>query len=229
MKHLVIGLGEVGTALQSILKCEGWDVKTDAGKVVPQCDILHICFPFVVSKDFYLDVNLYKTITLAKYVVIHSTVPVGTSSNLGAIHSPIRGVHPHLENSIRTFVKYFGGENAHVIATEFRKFGINCETTEKPETTELMKLVDTSTYGVNILLQKEVKRLCDEYSVPFETVYKDANFTYNRGYNKLKMPQFQKYILEHREGPIGGHCIMQNAELLDTWINRLLKNINPQL
>lgn len=224
MKHLVIGLGEVGSALQSILKCDGHDPIKNI-RAEGTYDVIHVCFPYGGEQTFFVLVDEYRNRFQPQHIVIHSTVPVGTSSKLGAIHSPIRGVHPHLEQSIRTFVKYLGGKDAHVIAKEFMQHGITCEVTDKPETTELMKLVDTTSYGVNILIEKEIHRLCKEYGVPFEVVYNDANFTYNRGYLKLKMPHFQKYNLQHRDGPIGGHCIMPNSKLLKSWMNDLL-NLN---
>lgn len=223
MKHSVIGKGEVGKALQAILKCNAFDL----GEDYEVSKVIHICFPY--SKDFERFVNYYKELFRAEYIVIHSTVPVGTSSKLNALHSPIRGVHPHLETSLTTFLKYIGGPDAHVIATELRQYGIICETTEKAETTELMKLVDTTSYGVNILIEKEIHRLCKEYDVPFDKVYSDANFTYNRGYANMKMPQFAKYNLKHIDGKIGGHCINENAELLDSWMNDLIKEKNASL
>ena len=224
ISNLVIGKGEVGTALASILECDSYDLGEENNN---EYEVIHIAFPY--SLNFHSYVQEYREKFKAKHVVIHSTVPVGTSRKLNATHSPIRGVHPHLEDGIRTFVKYFAGENAQGMANIFREHGVNCEWTYEPETTELMKLVDTSTYGLNILIEKEIKRLCEKYGADFAWVYKDANKTYNEGYEKLGMPQYKKYNLEHREGKIGGHCIMQNAGLLDTWINETLKEKNARL
>lgn len=224
MKHLVIGLGEVGSALQKVLECDGYDMGDTNDEYY---DVIHICFPY--SDGFINQVEEYRTKFDAKYVVVHSTVKVGTCLKLNATHSMIRGVHPMLEESIRTFVKYFGGEEAEVMAHEFTLKGIKTDITPKSETVELMKLVDTTSYGINILIEKEIYRLCEEYSVPFETVYSDANLTYNKGYSDMGMPQFQKYNLKHFPGKIGGHCINENAELLDTWMNNLIKNKNATL
>lgn len=221
MKNLIIGLGEIGTAMRSILECDGYDL---GHELEGEYDIIHICFPY--SSHFYSYVKDYQKKFNAKYTVIHATVPVGTSRKLGAIHSPVRGVHPHLEQSIRTFVKYFGGENTEAVSSVFLEKGIKVAVCDKPETTELMKIVDTTGYGVNILIEKEIYRLCEEYGVSFKDVYTEANRTYNEGYENIGMPQFKKYILEHKEGKIGGHCIMPNAELLDTWMNSLLKEKN---
>lgn len=217
MKHLVIGKGEVGTALQKILDCDAFDLGDENDEYY---DVIHICFPY--KELFEMSVLGYKREFDAKYVVIHSTVPVGTSASVEACHSPIRGVHPFLEEGIRTFTKYFGGKDADIMAEEFKKKGLDTVVIAKSETTELMKLVDTTTYGLNILIEKEIYRLCEEHGANFSMVYTNANQTYNDGYKKLGMPQYSKYILEHRDGKIGGHCINENAKLLKTWMNDLL-------
>lgn len=223
MKHLIIGLGQVGSGVQKVLECEGHDPSRGI-EAVGQFDVIHICFPF--DETFTTKVNSYKEIYGADYVVIHSTVPVGTSSSCGAVHSPIRGVHPYLEQSIRTFVKYFGGKDAEIMAQEFRNKGVTCETTEKSETTELAKLVDTTTYGLNILIEKEIYELSKKFDTDYDLVYNRNNLTYNKGYTDLGSPQFSKYNIKHMDGKIGGHCIMQNAELLDSWLTQVLKDKN---
>lgn len=223
MKHLVIGLGQVGEGVQKVLECEGHD--PSHGKVAEGLfDVIHICFSY--SDTFVSDTLAYKEAFGAKYIVIHSTVPVGTSTKCGAVHSPIRGVHPHLEESIRKFVKYFGGADADIMAMEFGKKGVKTTTTPKSETTELGKLVDTTTYGINILIEKEIYRLAKQYDVPFALAYTDMNDTYNQGYLDVGMPQFHKYNIQHMPGKIGGHCILQNAELFDSWIADVIKEKN---
>lgn len=223
MKHLIIGLGQVGTGVQKVLECDGHDIATNV-IATGEYDVIHICYSF--SDNFVQSVKDYKEQFKAKHVVIHSTVPVGTSTLCNATHSPIRGVHPHLEQSIRTFVKYFGGEEAEIMAQEFRDKGVTCTVTPKSETTELGKLLDTSCYGLNILIEKEMYRLAQKYGVPHAISYTDMNETYNKGYLDVGMPQFHKYNIKHMDGKIGGHCIMQNAELFESWIADVIKEKN---
>lgn len=223
MKHLVIGLGQVGTGVQKVLECDGHDPHQGV-EALGKYDVIHICYSY--SDTFITDTLSYQEKFCADYIVIHSTVPVGISSLCGAVHSPIRGVHPYLEHSIRVFYKYFGGKNADKMAEEFRKKGIKCVCTEKSETTELGKLVDTTTYGLNILIEKEIYRLCKQYDVDFDLAYTHMNDTYNKGYMDVGMPQFSKYNIKHMDGKIGGHCIMQNAELFDSWIAQVIKEKN---
>lgn len=210
-KHLVIGMGEIGTGLAEVLQCDGID-KNDE---VPKADIIHVCFPY--SDQFVELVQKYKHDTGASLIVIHSTVPVGATSKCGkeAVHSPVRGRHPHLAEGIKTFVKFFGGERAKDVAAHFSAFGVETVTTEKPENTEAMKLWDTEIYREAILLNKRIHQYCEEHELDFDIVYTLANKTYNDGYTRLGHPEFTKYVLKYVEGSIGGHCLEPNHLMLN--------------
>lgn len=209
-KSLVIGCGQVGSAIQKVLECDGYD--TNSGGLVPLADVIHICFGY--SDTFEEEVRLYRQGTDAQLVVIHSTVPVGTSAALNAVHSPVRGKHPDLERSVRTFTKFFGGPKAEEAAAIFQEKGVKTICTPKSETTEAMKLFDTEQYHLNILMEKAIYAFCQEHSLDFDVVYTLANVTYNEGYYLLGMPWFSKYVLKHEDGPIGGHCVVPNSKLL---------------
>lgn len=212
MQHLIIGLGQVGSALQKILKCDGLDFEKQSSANAGPYDTIHICFPH--SGSFIESVKNYHNLYRAKYVVIHSTVPVGTCDPYNWIHSPVRGVHPDLEKGIRTFTKYFGGVNAEVVARDFTEKKIPTLVTTKASHTEAMKLWDTTQYGIMIALQKEIYAYCQRHDVPFSLVYQHANLTYNEGYTKLGKPEVVRPFLDQKDGPIGGHCVIPNAEML---------------
>ncbi len=211
MRTLIVGYGEVGKALHKVIgkamtidKWWGgsWDTK--------DVDILHICIPF--DDDFVRSIKYWKKV--GKLVIVHSTVPIGTCDKLGVVHSPIRGVHPHLAQGIKTFVKYFGGKRAMEGAIIFGKLGIKTRVYPKARTTEAIKLWDTTQYGKLIMLEKEIYKWCKKNRVDFKEVYQNANKDYNEGYTKLGMPQVVRPYLNHVEGPIGGHCVKENAILL---------------
>ncbi len=220
MQSLIIGAGEVGLALQSILKCKIID-KQD---LIGTFDIIHVCFPY--SDQFEDEVKKYQQKYNPKHTVIHSTVPVGTSRKLKAIHSPIRGMHPELKKSILTFVKFIGGENSDEIADYFRNHGIKVQLCRKQETTELMKLLDTLYYGVCIEFAKEAERLCEKNEVPFSEVYTLANQSYNKGYEKLGYSEFIRPVLQPLKKKIGGHCVLQNTAFLESEFVELVRNRN---
>jgi len=209
MKHLIIGDGEVGTALGSAMEIAVWG-KHDWSE---HFDIIHICFPY--SEEFESEIKRYQELHTPKYTIIHSTVPLGTSRKCGAIHSPIRGIHPNLEEGIRTFVKFIGGEQASEVADEFRRKGMKVMLFDEPETTEAMKLFDTEYYRVCIEFAQRVKRYCDKHQLSYSEVYRLANITYNEGYKELGHPEFVRPVLEPIMKEIGGHCVMPNKKLIE--------------
>jgi len=211
MRQLVIGLGEVGSALKNILQCDGYDA---AGPLPAhdKYDTLHICFPY--SDGFVGFVKAYIETFKPSLIVVHSSVPVGTCDKEGWVHSPIRGVHPNLEQGIRTFVKYFGGARAEEAAQLFSPLGINCYVDEKAANTEALKLWDTTQYGMMILIEKQIAAFCEQHDLNPDLIYRHANKTYNLGYTRLGMEHVVRPYLNHVPGPIGGHCVVPNAELL---------------
>lgn len=229
MTHLVIGLGEVGRAIKEVLSekyvVSGIDkVDVTMGKF----DFLHVCFPY--SKNFKIAVKGYMKDYLQEggSVVIHSTVPLGTSRKLGAVHSPVRGVHPNLKEGILTFTKYFGGEGADIAAAVFVGVGCTVKVYEKQEITEAIKLWDTTYYGWNIVFNKELKAWCDEKGLDFEEVYIHANTDYNVGYTKLGRPDVVRPVLKYMEGKIGGHCVIPNCGHLGTKIGKFILTRNKK-
>jgi hypothetical protein len=161
-KHLVIGLGEIGTALVEIFKADGEDKFKNLSASEKEYKFMHIAFPYV--DDSFLDeVRAYQEKFNPKYTIIHSTVPIGTSDKLGAIHSPVRGVHPHLKDSILTFKKFVGGKYAFEVAEEFRRHRIQPLCTLHAKNTEALKLMSTTQYGVFIMLNKEIHNMQRDY------------------------------------------------------------------
>jgi hypothetical protein len=213
---LIVGYGEIGNALYSILK-EFYPVEVlDIGctrieNYSPY--VMHICFPCFNQREFIKEVNRYKKIYKPKFVVIHSTVPVGTCSKLKAIHSPVEGLHPHLKKSILTFTKFLSGKDADKVADYFRRVGIKVYITDKSETTEYMKIMSTTFYGLMIEFHKQVKSDCDKLNIPFE-LFTIWNKNYNESYERLGYPEYKKPLLVPIMGNIGQHCVLPNSHLL---------------
>lgn len=231
MKQLIIGMGEVGQAIKEVLGSDVLTYDRDMGSaahgIVPDADVLHICFPYTDS--FVQFVQQYQRYTGAHLTIIHSTVPIGTSDKLGAVHSPVRGVHPHLAEGIRTFVKYFGGLQAMQAAAIFEQCGVPVRVLRDARNAEALKLWDTTQYGAMIMIEKEIHAFCREHGLDFEIVYADANNTYNMGYDKLGMTHVVRPALMHKNGPIGGHCVIQNARLLDAAMAKWLLKADKEL
>lgn len=227
MKTLIAGYGEIGHALEKVLK-KYYDVEVI--DINQKCqsnkfDIMHVCFPY--SSSFENDVKQLIEQYKPLHCVVHSTVPPGTCRKLSVLHSPVRGRHPYLEESILVFVKMIGGEKSEEVAEYFRRAGMKVLLFRKQETTELAKILDTTYYGICIEFAKESERLCKEYDVPFSEAYILANQTYNQGYSELGNDEFIRPILQPIQRKIGGHCVLQNAELLKNSIfAKILKILN---
>ena len=226
MKTLIIGKGEIGKSLQRIFS-KHYETniidKNEVSSMKPE--IMHIAFPY--SNKFIDFVKDYKKIYSPKFIVIHSTVPSGTSRQLDAVHSPVIGLHPFLEKSIKTFTKYLSGSKASEVAQYFKRADINVYLTDKQETTELIKQLSTTMYGVLIEYTKEVKRLCDEAGVPFEfwTIWTD---NYNKGYRELGHPEYIRPNLLPIMTKVGGHCVLPNCEFIDSDFTKLIKKRNEE-
>ncbi len=233
---LIVGAGEVGKGLFDVLNTayKGRvfirDIEPSEGEP-KTVDFLHICFPY--SKKFLSLVKEYKEQYGNPIVINHSSVPVGTTAKLGkdAIHSPIRGKHPDLAGGIRTFVKFFGGHDLNIVRDVeqyFARAGVRTMILSSPEATELGKLMETSQYGWFIVLAKEIQALCDKHKLSFNEVYTIQNMTYNEGYSRLGLDHFLRPILTPVGGPIGGHCVRENSDLVDSSVTELIRKFNDK-
>lgn len=209
--HLIVGYGEIGRSLGKVITADALDRTITPPHA--QYDVLHIAFPY--SSAFIQEVKKYQKKYSPKLTIVHSTVPVGTSKKLGAVHSPVVGVHPNLEKGIRTFVKLFGGPDAKKAAAIFKRQGITTKIFDKAETSEAAKVWDTTYYGWNIIFAKEVARWCKKHKLNFEDVYTFHNHNYNEGYKKLGREDVVRPVLKNVPGKIGGHCVVPNCHLID--------------
>jgi len=232
MRNLIIGNGEIGKSLYRVLvrKHESY-IRDIEDMAVDDIRVLNICYPY--SKDFVKNTKKYIKQYNPEVTIIHSTVKPGTTKMCGdmVVHSPVHGKHPNLDGGIKTFVKYIGGDNIYAVycADKFLKeAGVNVKVVADSKTSELSKILCTTYYGWNILFMKEVAGICKKYNVPFHEVYTDWNWLYNAGYNKLDMPQFTRPVLDPIKGKIGGHCVVNNCSLLDSFITNTIKEKNNE-
>ena len=226
MKIGILGFGEIGKAIyqlysrfndnQIFIK----DLDRDDG--LNNIDVLNVCIPALPN---FIDLVVETANqTSAKMVIIHSTVRVGTTKeiskmlNCDVAHSPVRGVHPNLLDGILTFVKYVGSnspESGKRVCSHLKSLGVVAEQLNSSCETELGKLLDTTYYGVCIAWHAEMKKMCDYYGVSFEQAITSFNKTYNEGYTKLNKENVVRPVLYAPDGPIGGHCVVPNAKILN--------------
>lgn len=224
----IVGYGEIGKAIASFYDDPFiHDPFLEEPQEFPiglELDVLHICIPHKSAVEF----QAAATLAIRQYckhglVFVHSTVPVGTTAlltqeNPFAVHSPVRGVHPHLAEGIRTFPKYVGADQAgagRMAAEHLEELGITPVVLYKSATTELLKLLDTTYYGLAIAFHAYAADLCARNGLNFDMVMTEANRSYNEGYTKLGKSNVVRPVLYPPEnGKIGGHCVVPNAEIL---------------
>lgn len=231
----ILGFGEVGQAIARFYKNpKVKDLNRNDG--LENVEILHICIPW--SKNFVSIAKKEIESIKPALTIIHSTLPVGETKKIisglprvyrGVVHSPIRGIHPNLYKGIKIFVKYIGADdkkaglaaNKHLAA-----LGIKTEICDSSKTTEALKLWDTTQYAWQILLNKDIKKWCEKNGVDFEAVYTKANKTYNEGYQKLGKPEVVRPYLKYIVGPIGGHCLIPNCQILNSETSKIVLKKN---
>lgn len=224
------GKGQVGNAIANILENHGQDVAIlDKGfrpKAWPKESVLHVCIPH--SKEFVRDVKSEMSRYSPSLVIVHSTVPVGTTRKLGQMtaHSPVRGQHDRLEWSLLRFMKYVAGTTKKSGKRAFdhlQASGFPVTLWGKPEDTELMKMLCLSRYLNDLAFYESAYQIClnNKVSPAFMLQWTDS---YNDGYagSKYVRPRF-----DFPRGKVGGHCVMPVSKMLATQTkhNFLRRNI----
>lgn len=232
---LVIGAGEIGNSVFNIL-ARVYDAYIRDKKIpflIPplpkEFRVINICFPY--SESFIHDVEEYIALYQPKLTIIHSTVPPGTTRKLGAgvVHSPVNGKHPRLEQSILTFKKFVGGNDVfstYEASLYLTKAGMKTQVLSSSVASELGKVGCTRRYGISIVEMKEFAKECDRLGVPFHEAYTMWNNNYNEGYQQLGNQEYFRPILRPLDGPIGGHCVIPNLDLLPGPLSDFIKERN---
>lgn len=222
MIHIVAGLGEVGASLHRVLtehsdeKVGSIDIDYEDIEDIKRkkIDFLHVCFPW--SDVFIKNVADYADKYQPTYIVVHSTVPIGTCEPNGWIHSPVRGMHPELDLSLKTFTKHFGGVNAEDAADSWDAMGIGKTKVHLSSSdTEAAKILELIQYGVNIQVEKSIHAFCVNNQLNFDVVYTQFAETYNEGFSDMNLGMYVRPILKHIPGDIKGHCVVPMSHLID--------------
>jgi UDP-N-acetyl-D-mannosaminuronate dehydrogenase len=214
-KVVVVGLGEVGKPLLELVSRHHDVIGVDISPVelIGRTDVLHVCYPFQIE-DFIGETVRYIERYEPALTVINSTVAIGTTRSIAeqtgavVVNSPVRGKHARMLEEVLSYTKFVGamdttaGEQA---ARHFQSVGLKTAILPSPEATELAKLTETTYFGLMIAWAQEVERYCDQSGQDYDEV---VSF-----YEGIKFFPSVKYF----PGVIGGHCVMQNIELLQRY------------
>ena len=229
MTDLLIGFGEVGASLYEVLSerrsfyivdpAKGYEPELGEDMV----DWAHVAIPY--SESFISTIVEYVRRFNPNHLVIHSTVPIGTTRKIEreadyipTYFSPIRGRHPNLARYIREFSKWFAssiaGQMDNDFVTYFAAAGIQTRKAPSYEFLEWAKLWETTSYGYNLVMWQEIERQVTK--IPGD---KNANLSALKNWLHEKKQVYDGDlgyvpIYDLVPGPIGGHCILPNVELL---------------
>lgn len=218
---VVLGMGEVGSALAKVLarnKALKVYTKDLADAEIPSgAEVLHICLNFVaLGKTKWLElVRGYVKAYKPRLIDICSTVSPGTTSELGrdASHSTTRGLHPHLEAGLLNIAKHVGGPRAKELAAYYAAAGVRCMTHGSPNTTEVAHLAHLLDYGIQLMSADMRQAFCRQENVDYIEAVTKYTETHNSGFMALDMPSKVRMNLTPPNGRIGGHCTVQAANI----------------
>ena len=262
MKKVDLVIGGHGEVGQAIMKCYAttkqevlaYDLTSDKSRLIGNegnVRCMHVCIPCKDKIKFIKTVLNYMERVYPDMVIIHSTVPMGTTREIytawkespfpttGFIiaHSPIIGKHPDLFDSIKhkftkpiSCIPFSNRAVGKILEVIYNLFD-NYTFTRKPENTEVAKIFSTTEYGWHIAIVTEIERYCKENNLDFDFVYTEWRNNYNSGYKSMELDKFIRPVLTPcSKGRINGHCIVENLQKLlrkympKTW----LTNIKPK-
>ena len=226
-KLLIVGLGEVGSAIYEIAvearvyEVYGYDIDpsrsvNDIHEIPESVDYLHICIPFKSLASFINGVSSYTEKFKPKLVIVHSTVAPGTTraihDKLGiqVAYSPIRGKHPNLKKHIRFWTKWVSTLPRGIlgeVVMHLKELGLKPKPyVGSPETLELAKLWETVYRAIMIAAWQELMRIAKSVGADMIGVMEFVGEVHE--------------VLKDRPiyfpGYIGGHCLIPNTKILQS-------------
>ena len=239
-KDVVAGLGEIGSPILKLFSKNeiivGYDLneklmnKNKFNKVYDlPTSFLHIAIPVTKKFDSNL-IQLYKKFR-PECIVIHSTVPPGTTEKLQKkiksplIYSATRGIHKRMLSDIKLYTKFFSISNSapkkqwavKTFSKKMKNCGVKTKKMSKPETLELAKILcDTSYLGWLINYSQITNVIAKNFGVNYDEMWTFSDEIHKHLGNRPKM----------YPGYIGGHCVIPNLELINNKTLNLIKEMN---
>jgi len=190
---------------------------------------LHICIPF--TGKFIQNVLALNKKYHPKGIVIHSTISPGTTKkfqeklSIPVIYSPTRGVHKRMLYDLKRYTKFYALEKnapkakwaSKTYSNLMKKCGVKTKKMSNPETLELAKIiVDTSYYGWLINYAQISNMVAKKYGVDYDEMWSFSD-------------EIQKFLGNRPKmypGFIGGHCVVENLDLINNETLNMIDEIN---
>lgn len=231
MEIKLLGYGEIGKAVANLFRKSMHELTVIdpplgmTTEYTKEYDFVLVCIPYT---DDFMKIVLKERQTCNR-IVVFTTVPVGTVQHIpGAVHIPIEGRHPYLNESLQEW-PFFIGYNSDKYLMDYvnlfrEDLGKEVITVRGTKVTELTKILSTTLYGVNLEFYRYVADTFKEHDMECDNFFALYGQHYNAFYQKLKLEWFQRYILRPPVDDIGGHCVRENAKFLDGLFPDIVKN-----
>lgn len=224
-KVLVVGMGEVGSAIYEIIRetdqyeLYGYDIDPNKTantleEIPTKIDFLHICVPFNNTDKFVGVVKHYADRYSPQAIIIHSTVGPGTTKKvyqevgIPVAFSPVRGKHPFLKQHILFWPKWtcvIPKEYSETIAKHLQSLNLKVRIYEgEPETLELAKIFETVYRALLIAWWQEMHRIAKHFGADMKTITEYIGEIHEKLGDKPPL----------YPGVIGGHCLIPNTKIL---------------
>lgn len=217
---LIVGLGEIGSALQEIVKgvynTIGYDILQN-GELPSKVSVMHICFPY--TECFVENVVNYINQVSPSLVLIESTVLPRTTRLIShkvqekafLVHSPVRARKADgFKWGFFNYTKFIGAvdkEGATLAEDYYKSLGFKTHICTGPEETEFAKLLDLSYFGIMLGWNQEMRRLAKQHDLNFEDLIDFLETNTVESAQKFPRPVYDGKL-------IGGHCIISSIQLL---------------
>jgi UDP-N-acetyl-D-mannosaminuronate dehydrogenase len=216
---LVIGLGEVGSALLEIVSgvyhTTGYDIKSP--QPLPRnVDVLHICFPY--SEKFVDQASSYIEETNPDLALIESTVLPGTTEKIhdkhlavDLCHSPIRArAADGFKWGFYNYTKFIGPVNGHSgekAEKYYQSLGFKTRVCRSPLETEYAKLINLAYFAIMLGWNQDMRRIAQTKCLNFADIATFLELNTTESGHRFPQPVYDGDI-------ISGHCILPGVQLL---------------
>jgi len=234
---LVVGLGEIGSTVFTVLKQSQkfrlYGIDFDKKKMLKcetteppnnsKIDVLQVCIPAEDKTKLIQITKSYIKKYQPKVTIINSTVPIGTTMELykqcgGLVaHSPCRGVHKNKEYMVKEFrrwTKYVGGatpEAGKAAEKHFKSSGLKTKQLANCTDTEFAKLFETTYRTWMIVFFQKMQRLARRYN----KANPDLNIDFDETVDFIEDTHRQRHDRPVMfPDAIGGHCLLPNSKLM---------------